>query len=114
VHSTILEYTHSFLKDSHIKESWDNMADAPQSEDSPTHESATACGAACNADQDCLQWSYFDNTCKFGHFIQMGGPADKAFVSGWDTETMMKLGFKNDTDYSDSCKEAMWMKPDHQ
>jgi len=38
-------------------------------------------------------------------------PDNPDFISGWDVEKMTKLGFKTDADFSDSCKQASWLKP---
>jgi hypothetical protein len=38
-------------------------------------------------------------------------PDNEDFISGWDVEKMIRLGFKTNADFSDSCENATWLKP---
>lgn len=114
LHSTLLAYTHSHLRDGPTREFWDNYSDVPQPPDSRAHFSMSECSSACAADPGCLQYSYSGETCRFGQFLMSGKPVnDKSgeFTSGWNVERMEELGFKTDGDTSDVCKEARWLKP---
>ncbi|KAJ5185708.1 hypothetical protein N7491_006421 [Penicillium cf. griseofulvum] len=113
LHSSLLAYTHSHLRDGPTRDFWDNYSDITRPENSPDHSSAAACSTACAADLDCLQFSYSSKQCRFGNSIQMGKPTldNQDFISGWDMEKMSNLGFRMDTDFSDSCREASWLKP---
>ncbi|KAF2177537.1 glycosyltransferase family 31 protein [Zopfia rhizophila CBS 207.26] len=114
VHSTLLAYTHSHLRDGPTREFWDNLSNIVLFNNSTAHSSASACSSACAADPKCLQYSYSARTCRFGDFIKLGSSVERSkgeFTSGWDTEKMEKLGFRNDGDTSYVCREATWLRP---
>ncbi len=110
----MLSYTQSDRREGPTREFWDNFSGDERPDDSETHASAEKCGAACVANSTCLQYSYFEKKCKFGSYIQKGRQVtDRGeFISGWDMEKMASLGFKLDADYSDSCKDATWLRPE--
>ncbi|KAJ5658232.1 uncharacterized protein N7484_001881 [Penicillium longicatenatum] len=113
LHSSLLAYTHSHLRDGSTRSFWDNYSDLPQPKRSHSHDSVAACSAACVADPDCLQFSYTSKTCRFGNWIQMGKPTPESedFISGWDIIKMSDLGFRIDMEFSDSCTQASWLQP---
>lgn len=116
--SSLLAYTHSFLKEGPTREFWDNLSEAPVRKDNAA-KNANACASECSNDPKCLQWSYSQTVCRFANYIKLGNPVDKEnggqgeFTSGWDLKKMGELGFKvdEDSDINDTCMEATWLTP---
>ncbi|CAI6332358.1 unnamed protein product [Periconia digitata] len=119
VYSSLLAYTHSFLKESPSREWWDNLSVAPVPNDRPAHRNAGSCGSECGANPKCLQWSYSQTVCRFANYIKLGNPVESdnggqgEFTSGWDTKKMSDMGFRTDDegDINDTCMEATWLTP---
>lgn len=119
VYSSLLAYTHSFLRKGPTRDFWDNLSEAPVPNDRPAHRNAGSCGDECSKDPHCLQHSYSQTVCRFANYIKLGNPVDEnnggqgEFVSGWNLGKMAELGFKLDekSDMHDTCNEANWLKP---
>ncbi|KAF1967214.1 hypothetical protein BU23DRAFT_543135 [Bimuria novae-zelandiae CBS 107.79] len=118
VYSSLLAYTHSFLREGASREWWDNLSVAPVPNDRPAHKNAGSCGSECEKDRNCLQWSFSQTVCRWANYIKLGNPVDSenggqgVMSSGWDLKTMAELGFKVDeeSDMNDTCEEATWVK----
>lgn len=119
VYSSLLAYTHSFLREGAYRDWWDNLSVAPVPNDRPAHRNSGSCGSECGIDGNCLQWSYSQTVCRHANYIKLGNAVDREnggqgeFVSGWDLEKMKRLGFKVDqeSDINDTCEEATWLTP---
>jgi hypothetical protein len=119
VYSSLLAYTHSDLRNSRSKEFWDNLSEAPVPNDRPAHRNAESCGNECEADPNCLQYSFSQTVCRHANYIVLGNAVDREnggqgeFISGWAREKMAVMGFKTDdqSDMHDTCLEATWLTP---
>ncbi|KAF2014824.1 glycosyltransferase family 31 protein [Aaosphaeria arxii CBS 175.79] len=119
VFSSLLAYTHGFLRDGPSREFWDNLSEAPVPNDRPAHKNAGSCGSECENDPHCLQWSYSQTVCRFANYIKLGNAVDREnggqgeFTCGWALGKMAELGFKVDeeSDINDTCQEATWLTP---
>ena len=119
MYSSLLAYTHSFLKKSDSRSWWDNLSVNPVPNDRPAHRNANSCGSECANDANCLQWSYSQTVCRFASYIKLGNPVDEnnggqgEFTSGWAVGKMSQWGFKTDdkSNFYDSCEEATWLTP---
>jgi hypothetical protein len=121
-YSSLLSYTHSFLSQGPSREWWDNRSEAPVPNDRPAHRNAASCGSECANDPNCLQWSFSQTVCRHADYIQLGNSVNREngdqgeFISGWDTDTLRKLGFgvqgeKGERLFYEGCVEATWLTP---
>ncbi|KAK7185173.1 hypothetical protein DPSP01_000817 [Paraphaeosphaeria sporulosa] len=118
VYSSLLAYTHSFLREGASKDWWDNLSVAPVPNDRPAHKNPGSCGSECEKDRNCLQWSHSQTVCRWANYIKLGNAVDSEnggqgmMSSGWELKKMAELGFKVDeeSDINDTCEEATWVK----
>jgi hypothetical protein len=91
------------------------------------HDSFDACGQACKADQNCLQWTHRLKDCTFVPTIRLGQHWDpgfepwrsdeekalpwtddeKRFMAGWDLDGIKEWMSAPGRD----CKTAHWVRP---
>lgn len=91
------------------------------------HESFEACGQACEAHQNCLQWTYHLQECTLVRTIRYGKHQDPGFTDadrrkgwfytwGWDAKDRgFKAGWASQKiqKWMDArtCEKVMWVKP---
>jgi len=71
----------------------EDHTDYRNDEEKVAHTSFAACRRACDADGDCLTYSYMPGECRLGHVIRLGtqAKAEKRIRSGWMTERIDQL-----------------------
>lgn len=93
------------------KSRWDNGADVQEAEDSPAHESSTACFQRCQSDPRCLQASYTKSTCRFAERVRIGQAVGEDFESFWDATKLEQLGWQSGAAALASCSDIKWLSP---
>lgn len=93
------------------KSRWDNVADVQRAEDSPAHESSTACFQMCESDPRCLQASYTKSTCRFAEKVRIGHAVEEDFESFWDATKLEQLGWQSGAAALASCPDIQWLTP---
>lgn len=93
------------------KSRWDNGADVQQAEDSPAHESSTACFQWCESDHRCLQASYAKGICRTAERVRTGQAVEEEFESFWDATKLQQLGWHSEAATLGSCSDIKWLSP---
>jgi uncharacterized protein len=89
-----------------LKGDWDNLSEDIKDEKSSLEE----CRSLCEADDDCVQFSIAEETCKTSKVVRLGRKSTAAPMgvnSGWMMDRVNK--FMDDMDAS--CWDQTWIQP---
>lgn len=90
------------------REDWDNLSDTVQNWDSP---SVQHCREICEKQEDCVQFTHAERTCKTGTIVKLGRgqrpsiDGQKRIISGW----MMDRVYAFMAQMEESCKGNIWI-----